>query len=111
MATVFEVYEDSFEEYQGESFTRTLGRTSGSVWGTDDRLVFEMVDVDGTVVDSGSLTRADDAMTMSFTITKTTTASIINKHLILVSLERADDATISDVIAKYAIYYVARKSR
>ncbi len=98
------------EDYQGESFTRSLNKESLAVWDANEVANYELIDGDGTVVSSGDLTKSGDNLSLIVSIPKTDTADLIGSYLLLVHLTDTVDTTFDDVIAEYKITYKEKKA-
>lgn len=99
------------DEYQGESFTRSLLKDSAATWAATEVANYEMRDTDGAVKSSGSLDKSADNLAIIVQIPKADTASLEGNYVIYVNLEDTDDATKSDIIAEYNITYKLRKAK
>lgn len=103
--------ESSHIEYSGESFTKSIKRKSGSAWESTDILSYEMLDSEGAVRSSGSLTKSDGDLVVTFTVPSIDTTGIKGKYLILVHLKNTEDATFDDVVAEYDMTYLEKKAK
>lgn len=106
----YDKYSERVTEYQGESFSKTLYKTTGAQWTTAEGGTFELVDDTAAVVHSGTLAKSDGDLGLSFSVPTTATAGILGDHLLLVHLTDTGDATFKDVIAEYKIKYVERSA-
>lgn len=98
------------DDYQGESFSRSLNKESLAVWDSTETAVYEMLDSEGAVVSSGSLTKSGDNLSLILFIPKSDTSDLLGEHLILVHLNDTGDAEFDDVIAEYRITYKEKKA-
>jgi len=95
------------DKYQGESFTKTLGRGDGSVWASNEKVNWQLFDPNGGAV--GTLTDAilsGDDLTYTVKIPKTTTTAFDGVYLLLVYVIDTGDADINDVIAEYRLNFM-----
>ena len=92
-------------EYQGESFTKSLGRKDASLWLANEQANYKLFDPTGTSVSTGALVKSGDNLTMTLSVPSADTATLEGICLLLVYQTDDNDATINDVIAEYFITY------
>ena len=97
-------------EYQGESFAKALGKTSGLIWDANEIGTYEVVDGTGTVVSSGALSKSIDNLSLIVVIPASDTSALLGDYLLLVHLNDSIDAEFSDVIGEYKMSYKERKA-
>lgn len=97
-------------EYQGESFTKGLGKTSGAIWSVEEIGTYELIDGTGNVVSSGALTKSADNLSLIATIPSGDTADLLGDFLLLYNLNDSIDVNFSDVIGEYKMSYKERKA-
>lgn len=98
------------DEYQGESFTRSLSKASLAIWDTNETASYEMVNGSGIILSSGDLVKSGDNLSMTLTIPKEDTVNLKGKMKVIVNLIDTIDTTFCDVIAEYTFSYVDRKA-
>lgn len=98
-----------FTEYLGESFSQSIKKEGGLLWGSHEVATYTVYDGNGTTGVTGSLVKSTDNTSLGFQIPKTATAGFTaGKYKVMVDLENTQDAEISDVIAEYSIEYKNR---
>jgi len=97
-------------EYQGESFTKTIYKDSGEAWGDNEAANYELVDTAGAQKSTGSLTKVESNLGLTFTVPDTDTAALTGNHKLLVHLTDTIITTFDDIIVDYDLDYVERKS-
>ena len=100
----------SATEYQGESFTKSLTKDDDSIWEANETAEFQMTDVDGLEVASGSLVKSADDLSLTFTLGSTDTTALLGQYLLLVYITDTVDAEVHSVIAKYTMTYIDKKA-
>lgn len=105
----YERFIDIVVENQGESFSRTLGKSVGAFSATEDGY-WVLKDTDGTSQATGSVTIATDLSSMSFMVGKTDTATLVGQHTVYVHLTDSADSEFDEVIAEYKITYKENKA-
>lgn len=98
------------KEYQGESFSKPLAKSNGTVWAPEDTGYHELLDGDGLVVSTEPLTHTVDDLALEFFVPSSATAAITGNHKLLVHLTNSVNAEKDDVIAEYQIIYSERKA-
>ena len=106
----FSRYDGAATEYQGESFTRTLAKKDGVVWGANEIASYILVDKNGTEIDTGDLTKTGDNIGLEFVISESVTTALLGTYLLLVYLKDTVDTDFANVIARYTITYVEVKA-
>ena len=98
------------EEYQGESYYRTLGKSNGAIWTSTETTYLELLRRSGGIAYTAALDKSNDNKQMIMKIPGSVTSNIIGPYLILVYLLDAADPNIKDVVAKYEIEYSKREA-
>ena len=104
---IYDPLEKKDTEYQGESYSSTLNRSTGA-WGIEDTGYFEMLDKDGAVKSTGPTGKTPDNMGITFHVPDTDTPTLEGKYRLLIHLTNSVDATINDIIADYTIIHNVR---
>lgn len=95
-------------EYQGESFTKGLGKTSGAIWSAEEIGTYELIGDAGNIVSTGVLTKSADNLSLIATIPSSDTTSLVGNYLLLYNLKDSTDPEFSDVIGEYKMSYKVR---
>ena len=103
-------YSEKITEYQSESFSKVIYKTSGEIWSTNEVGTYEFIDATGVVLDTGSMVKTDGNLGFGFNVSSTITEAIVGGHILLVTLADTGDATFNDVIAEYKIKYIVRSA-
>ena len=103
-------YTEKITEYQSESFSKVLYKTSGEAWSATETGTYQFIDSTGTELASGAMAKTDGDLGFGFHVSSTVTAAITGAHILLVTLTDSGDATFNDVIAEYKIKYVIRSA-
>lgn len=98
------------EDYQGESFSRSLNKDSLAVWEATEVADYELIDGDGVIVSSGALAKSGDNLSLILTVPKADTEALSGSYLLLVYLKDSGDPTFNDVIAEYKMTYKIKKA-
>jgi len=96
-------------EYAGESITEAISRTDGAVWDSELSAKYTLYTNDGSEVAADVLARSTDDKQFLLKVSKTITAPLDGRYLLLVELVNSTDTDISDVIAEYNITFLKRK--
>lgn len=105
------IFEKLPNEYQGESFKRSLGKEDGSIWETNEDGTYTITNTSGQTVMSGNLMKSENGLTLTISISKLDTADMLGNYRILCFSTRDDDDTFNDVIGEYEITYKSRKAK
>ena len=104
------VVEVLLKEYQGESFSRSLGKADGSIWETEEDGIYSLIDSKGISVKEGSLMKSENSFTLTVSLTKDDTDDLLGNYKLFCFGTRDDDSTFNDVIGEYSIAYQEKKA-
>jgi len=96
-------------EWQGESFTKSFGKSNGVAWEDNEIGSYALYDKDGNEITSGTMQKSTDKIQLSMQISHTITANLMGKYLLLVFMEDANDPDFKTALAEYVITYKERK--
>ena len=96
-------------EFQGESFSKSLGKKNNSEWGSTEVGNYILTDENGDEVASDNLTKSGDSLSLSFILGKTDTADLEGVYTLLAYQTDTSNAEINKVIAEYKITYKTRE--
>lgn len=105
------IFESLPDEYQGESFKRSLGKEDGSIWEDNETASFILTDSRGNLIAGGSLVKSENSFTLTVSLSKYDTEDLLGNYKMLCFSTRTDNEDFNDVIAEYEITYNSQKAK
>lgn len=99
--------QESFREYEGESFYKEIQKPTNDVWLANEGGYWELYNATGLVA-TAPLTLSVDSMNLIVFVPKTDTVGLIGNHKIYVHLTDTNDAGVDDIIGEYKVQYISK---
>ncbi len=104
------IVEVLLSEYQGESFSRSLGKEDGSIWENEEDGTYSLIDSNGTTIKTGTLIKSENSFTLTVFLSNTDTENLLGNYKLFCFSIRDDDSSFNDVIGEYEIEYKEKKA-
>ena len=105
------IFESLPNEYQGESFKRSLGKSDGSVWEDNENASYILVNSKDVTIKEGSLMKSENSFTLTISLSDIDTMTLLGNYRLLCFANKTDDDTFNDVIGEYEITYNSKKAK